>query len=41
MKTVLAIIGGCVLALFLLGAVGIGHFSLTYLPYRLECQKLP
>lgn len=41
MKTVLAIIGGAVVVLFLLAAVGIGHFSLTYLPYRLECQRMP
>lgn len=41
MKSVLAIMGGCVLVLFLLSSVGIGHFSLTYLPYRLECQRLP
>jgi hypothetical protein len=39
MKTALALVGAVVLALALLGSIGIGHFRLTYSVAPLSCAK--
>ena len=39
MKTILAIVGGSVLALALLGSLGIGHFRLSYGIAPVTCIK--
>lgn len=37
MKTVLAILGGIVVILALLGILGVGHFTLLYGPDKMNC----
>ena len=39
MKTILAIFGGFVLALSILGSVGVGNFVLIYSPDKITCEK--
>lgn len=39
MKTALALVGAAVLALALLGSIGIGHFRLTYSVAPISCTK--
>lgn len=39
MKTVLAVIGGIVLVMFMLGLTGVGYFRLYYLPYPVHCER--
>ena len=39
MKTMLAIVGGCVIILSILGSFGIGNFVLIYSPNKAKCQK--
>ena len=38
-KNVLAVIGGGVLWLAVLGALGIGHFEMCYAPNKHACNK--
>jgi hypothetical protein len=37
MKTILAVVGGIVITLSILGAVGVGHFRLYYGAAQLTC----
>jgi hypothetical protein len=39
MKTFLAVIGGFVLALSILGMLNIGNFVLMYSPHKITCSK--
>lgn len=40
MKTALAVVGSCVLALFILGSFGVGNFRLFYGPNDYDCTKV-
>jgi hypothetical protein len=39
MKTILAVVGGFVLALAILGTFNIGNFVLMYSPDKISCVK--
>jgi hypothetical protein len=39
MKTLLAIFGGFVLTLSILGAFGVGNFVMIYSPNKINCEK--
>jgi hypothetical protein len=39
MKTILAIFGGFVLTLSILGAFGVGNFVMIYSPNKINCEK--
>lgn len=38
MKTVLAVIGGLVVAFAIMGALGLGHFRLCFVPTSEQCK---